>query len=359
MSDHHGVTTAGEILQRTRTFFRERGIESAQLDAQLLLAHLIGVERLQLFMQTERPMTDDELARMRELVRRRARLEPMAYILGRRGFWTLDLKTDARALIPRPETERIMEAAVEWGRQRRDEPLKIVDVGTGTGALALALATEFTAAQVVALDISEEAMALAIENRDALGLSERVHVIRGDLLGALVRKGSRPDLIVSNPPYIGESEKSSLMADVREHEPALALFSGNDGLDLIRVLIPQAADILAERGLFAMEFGHRQGRAVMTLAKSAFANVALLHDYAGLDRAVLASHDVDVQAIADAITTGKSSMLAQEQAGREAGAAAELTPAPQVADPSTDSPTDPALAEALQQGLPIIDVDDL
>lgn len=354
MSDSKGVTTAGEILQRTRTFFRERGIESAQLDAQLLLAHVIGVERLQLFMQTERPMTAAELAQMRELVRRRARLEPMAYILGSRAFWTIELKTDARALVPRPETERIMEAAVEWGRQRRSEPLKIVDVGTGTGALALSLATEFAAAQVVALDISEDAMALATENRDALGLSDRVHVLRGDLLGALVRKGSRPDLIVSNPPYIGEPERDALMADVRDHEPAVALFSGEDGLDLIRVLIPQAAGILAPGGLFAMEFGHRQGRAVVALAKEVFAKVALLHDYAGLDRAVLASHDVDVQAIADAITTGKASMLAQEQAEQDAsgGAAAPVVDAP--ADRA-----DPALAEALQQGLPIIDVDDL
>jgi release factor glutamine methyltransferase len=352
MTDNTGVTTAGDILQRTRTFFRERGSETAQLDAQLLLAHVIGVERLQLFMQTGRPMSDEELDRLRDLVRRRAKHEPIAYILGTRAFWTIDLKTDARALIPRPETERIMEACVAWGKERKTDALKIVDVGTGTGALALSLATEFEQAQVVGLDISEDAMSLATENRDALGLGQRVHVVRGDLLGALVRKGSRPDLIVSNPPYIGEVERDSLMADVREHEPGLALFSGDDGLDLIRVLIPQAAGILAAGGMFAMEFGHRQGRAVVKLAREIFPHVALVLDYAGLDRVVLASHDVDVQAIADAITTGKASQMADAQAADESATAPVETA-------SSANVAGPAFQQALQQGLPIIDVDEL
>jgi release factor glutamine methyltransferase len=347
--------TLGEILKRTREYLATRLGASAQLDAQLLVSHVTGLPRLQIFMQTERPMADTELEALRPLVRRRFRGEPMAYILGQRGFWQHTFKTDARALIPRPETERIMEACAYWGRTRKADALRIVDVGTGTGALAISLALEFPQSQVVAIDVSDDALALADENRQLLGVTERVHLSRGDLLGALVRKGSRPDVVVSNPPYIGTSERDSLMADVVEHEPSLALFSGDDGLELIRRLIPQASEVLAAGGLFAMEFGWKQGLAVLELARTRFPHAALLRDYAGHDRVLLASHDVDVDGIARALSTGIGARQPEQaDALKESG-----SNTPSTADSSADTVDERLWAEVRESGLPVIDVNDL
>lgn len=275
-----------KLLMWTTQFFETKKLESPRFEAELLLGHSLAMPRVMLYAHHDRPVTADELTAYRALVKRRAAREPIAYITGKRGFWTLDLKTDRRALIPRPETELVVERALAL--LPADQPANVLDIGTGTGAIALAIASERPLATLVATDISADALALAGENAAALNLSERVRLVQSDLMDAIADQARGLDLIATNPPYIGtEEDHDLLMPEVRDWEPAGALFSGPDGLDIIRRLLPQALAALRPGGHLLCEIGFKQGPAVSALFESAgFTDVKVFKDLQRHDRVV-------------------------------------------------------------------------
>lgn len=270
-----------EVLRWTTGRFERNGIPSARLDAELLAAQAFGRSRVELYTHFDQPLGEDELGQLRELVRRRLAGEPVAYLLGRKEFWSLALNVDARVLIPRPETETLVERALL--ALPAQESKRVADIGTGSGAVALALKKERPGAEVVAVDISADALAVARENASRLGLD--VIFLQGDLVQPLV--GLDPfDLIVSNPPYIRREDIDGLAAEVR-CEPRLALDGGEDGLALVRGLATAALPVLAPGGTLAMEIGAGQAAAVMEFMRSAgYAEVGVHCDLAGIERVV-------------------------------------------------------------------------
>lgn len=265
-----------------------RGIGDGRLEAELLLAHSLGVKRLDLYLQHDRPLTPDETDRFREMVRRRGRREPLQYVVGRVQFREIELAADARALIPRPETEVLVGVVVDWMSQR-SRPRRALDVGTGTGAIALSLLAEDAAESVVATDTSGASLDLAAENAAALGSAHRLELRPGPLYAPL-RIGERFDAIISNPPYIAESERTDLAPEVLDWEPATALFGGARGLDVIEPLVAGAPDRLAAGGLLALEVGAGQAEEVAALARSTvgLGGVGIVEDLAGRPRIVTA-----------------------------------------------------------------------
>lgn len=274
-----------KILHWITGYLTEKQSETPRLDAEILLAYALKIERVQLYMQFDRPLMAEELATIRELVKRRAAREPIAYIVGTQGFWSLDLKTDSRALIPRPDTEILIETALKLLPE--DSTASVVDIGTGSGAIALSLAVERPGLRIAATDIDADTLELARENAELHGLGERIRFFYGDLLDALNSDWPTADLVVSNPPYIAEDQRSELMADVRDFEPSGALFSGEDGLDILRRLTVDAFAFLKPGGYLLCEIGYDQGNAVRELFEQAgFHQVEVRQDYGGRDRVV-------------------------------------------------------------------------
>ncbi|ACB76774.1 peptide chain release factor N(5)-glutamine methyltransferase [Opitutus terrae] len=282
------MLTVLEIIKKTTEFFAARGLEHPRLNAELLVGHGLGLGRMQLYLQFERPLSEAELERIRPLVRRRGQREPLQYVLGETEFFGLKLKTDRRALIPRPETERLVELVVARYADTAP-PARILDLGTGSGAIALALASRFTDAQVTGLDHSEDALALAAENAAATGLPSRVTWLQSDWYAGLP-DGAAFELIVANPPYLSAEETAQTQPEVREHEPHLALTSGGpDGLADLRKILAGATQFLAAGGLIALETGIAQHPALCALAREAgFNQVESLPDLTGRDRYVIA-----------------------------------------------------------------------
>ena len=276
------MLTLVDVLKRTEGFLRERGVGSPRLDAELLLGAVLGLDRVALYVQFERPMTEEELDALRPLVRRRGAREPMAWILGTKGFHKLDLTVKSNVLVPRPDTELLVEAAL--ARIPADTPCFVADVGCGTGAVGLAIAAERPEVRLYAIDLSEDALACTRENVAALDLGARVAVLKGSLLDPVPR--ARPiDVVVSNPPYIATAELDTLAPEVRDHEPRLALDGGVDGLDVYRVLVPAAA--ARARSAVLVEIGASQGPAVKALFEAAgLTDVTVRKDLAGHDRVV-------------------------------------------------------------------------
>lgn len=278
------MLTLLEIIKKTTDFFAQKGVESPRLNAELLIGHALGLKRMQLYLQFERPLTDMELDKIRPLVRRRGQREPLQYITGTTDFSGLVLKTDRRALIPRPETERLIEIIVE---RLTVAPLRILDLGTGTGAIAIALAHKFPGAQVAAVDRDPGALVLAAENAQSSGVGERVTLIESNWFSAIPPE-SRFELIVANPPYLTTAEVAEAASEVRDYEPHSALESGVDGLDDLRQILGVAPTFLAESGLLAMETGIAQHAKLRELAaESGFSAVESLPDLTGRDRFVL------------------------------------------------------------------------
>lgn len=281
--------TVLRTLDWTRRFFTQQGVESARLDAELLLAHVLGIARIQLYVQYDRPMGVEERAAFRELVRRRATGEPVAYLIGRREFWSLDFEVNADTLVPRPDTEVLVEEVLArlrrpdapWG----DAPV-IADVGTGTGCIAIALARELPGARVIATDVSGPALAVAQRNAATHGVEDRVRFLQGHLLRPVT--GEVLDAVVSNPPYIPSARVLELQRDVRNFEPRRALDGGPDGNAAYRELVPAAAALLRPEGLVAFEIGDAQQAAAVLalLAQAGFVEPWQRADYAGLARVV-------------------------------------------------------------------------
>lgn len=278
--------TLVEMLRWTAEYLGGKGFHNARLNAELLLAGMLGLKRLDLYLQYDRPLSPEELAEFKARLRRRARREPLQYIDGTAAFRDLVLKVDPRVLIPRPETERLVQEVLDWAAGRQG--LDALDLGTGSGAIALALATEGPFARVVATDLREDTLAAARANHEAVAPSAPVQFRAGDLFAPV--RGEAFDVVVSNPPYIGEEERPALDAEVVDWEPRAALFAGVGGLDVIRPLVAQAPGHLRPGGLLALEIGAEQGAAVARLMEEtgAFTPARVRPDLAGRDRFVLA-----------------------------------------------------------------------
>ena len=275
--------TAINLARKAAQHMQQLGIEQSRLDAELLLADVLGINRLELYMQFDRPITEAELEKFRGYVRRRLKREPVQYIVGQAAFRKMVLQVDRRVLIPRPETEQLVEQVIQWARAR--DVSSALDIGTGSGAIALSLATE-ASLRVVATDVSRDALALAQSNAERL--TARVE-FRCGATWSPIAADERFDIIVSNPPYIGEVERESLAPEVREWEPSNALFSGAAGLDVIGEIVRGAPRHLKAGGLLALEIGAAQASQVMALIEStkSYTDARVAQDLAGRDRIVL------------------------------------------------------------------------
>ena len=279
------MLTVLEVIKKTTDFFAAKGIESPRLNAELLVGHALALKRMQLYMLFERPLTAAELESIRGLVRRRGQREPLQYILGEAEFFGLKLKVDRRALIPRPETERLLELVTE---RQAQPPATILDLGTGSGAIALGLAKLYPQALVTAVDLSDEALTLAGENAAACGLAARVTLLRSDWFAELPA-AARFDLIVANPPYLSAEETAQTAPEVQGHEPLNALTAPDGGLADLRRILAAAPRFLTTGGLLALETGIAQHAELARLALEAgFKRTESRPDLTGRDRFLLA-----------------------------------------------------------------------
>jgi len=260
----------------------QSALDNPRLDAEILLAHALGITRGQLHAHPQGQLSPTELASCRKLIERRAQREPVAYIVGHKEFYGLDLVVDSRVLIPRPETELLVEKAIEIGQRQS----AVADVGTGSGAIAISLAVHLPQILVYATDASPAALEVAARNCLHHGVEDRVRLLQGHLLEPLPEP---VDLIVANLPYVSQAELAQLPPEISRHEPRKALDGGPDGLDCIRRLLAQAEGHLRPGGVVLLEIGATQGEAVVALARRNFpaARVEIVRDYAGLDRVVM------------------------------------------------------------------------
>jgi release factor glutamine methyltransferase len=278
--------TVLEVLQSSAEYFKKRKIDSPRLNAEHLLAHVLSRKRLELYLDFERKLEESELAPLRDLVRRRGEGEPLQHLLGTVEFCGHTFLCDKRAMVPRPETEELVEKIISDFRFEISG-LKIVDVGTGSGIIALSLAAKFPAAEVHAIDLSGDALALAAENATRLGLNERVHFEKGDLCE---KANGEFDLIVANLPYISTHDRHLLAREVL-HDPEAALFGGEAGDELIRKLIAQSTSHLRPGGLLALEIGINQSEALMAfLREKNYHDIESKRDYAGIPRFIFARY---------------------------------------------------------------------
>lgn len=313
------IWTIGRILKWTEQYFKDKGIESPRLDAEVLLAHVLEKQRIYLYVHFDEPLQPAELAAYREMIKQRVLRVPVAQILGEKEFMGLTFKVTADTLVPRPDTEILVQAAVERLKAMKgeakapedealadgeeassaadrdeaaadvsQEPLRIADIGTGSGAICLSVLRYLAGTVADTVDISPAARAVAEENAASLGLQDRVTFHTGDLLQPLV--GMTFAAILSNPPYIPEADIATLAPEVRLKEPHTALFGGQDGLDFYRRLAKEAPAMLVPGGFMAFEVGIHQAEPVAALAKAnpLIARTEILPDYAGIDRVVVA-----------------------------------------------------------------------
>ena len=312
------IWTIGRILKWTEQYFKDKGIESPRLDAEVLLAHVLEKQRIYLYVHFDEPLQPAELAAYREMIKQRVLRVPVAQILGEKEFMGLTFKVTADTLVPRPDTEILVQAAVERLKAMKgeakapedealadgeeassaadrdeaaadvsQEPLRIADIGTGSGAICLSVLRYLAGTVADTVDISPAARAVAEENAASLGLQDRVTFHTGDLLQPLV--GMTFAAILSNPPYIPEADIATLAPEVRLKEPHTALSGGRDGLDFYRRLAKEAPAMLVPGGFMAFEVGIHQAEPVAALAKAnpLIARTEILPDYAGIDRVVV------------------------------------------------------------------------
>jgi release factor glutamine methyltransferase len=314
----HSMTLRDALLEASTSVSRR--------DAETLLAHILRRDRAWLLAHADDDLSAPDLDTLRSLVARRTAQQPLQHLTGTQEFFGLALRVTPDVLIPRPETEHLVEAVLDWARQQPNPHLRIADVGTGSGAIAIALASVLEHASLTAIDVSPAALAVALDNAGRLGVAGRIHFLEGDLLtpllaphvprdplasfdplGSLV-SGSNPfdtvftaaaplnpafstptfDVIASNPPYVALDDATTLAPEVREHEPPLALYAGANGLDIYRRLIPQAFDLLRAGGLLALEIGYGQRDALTELLAN-WNSVRFLDDYASIPRVALAT----------------------------------------------------------------------
>jgi release factor glutamine methyltransferase len=276
--------TIGSLVKWATDDFRTRGIENPRLDAELLVAHALGIDRTRVIIESLRPLEAAELSLLRDLVKRRRAREPIAYLRGYREFYGLSFRVDGRVLIPRPDTEALVEVALAR-TEHVSLSMRQLDLCTGSGCVAIAMARQRPTAQVVATDLSADALAVARENAYRLG-AYNVAFREGDLF-ASVLPGARFDVVTANPPYIASGEIPALSADIRDFEPRLALDGGADGLDLVRRIVDQAPAFLEPAGVLAVEIGLGEAAATSALlAERGFSDVRIERDYGKIERVV-------------------------------------------------------------------------
>lgn len=278
------IWTITRLVSWSTEYLKSQGFATPRLEGELLLATALEVRRIDLYLDFQRPLGPNELADFKKLLTRRLNHEPMAYIIGRKAFYTLELAVGPGALIPRPETETLVEAALDLlPSPPEDAGLEVLDLGTGCGPVVLTLAALRPGLQLTAADISTEALDQCRANAKALAQEECIEFLCGDLFSPL--PGRRFDLIVMNPPYVSLGEYADLAPEITDYEPAAALLAGEDGLDLIARLIAQAPDHLKEMGWLLFEMGAGQGAAVKKLlAAGPWEEIAIHPDLAGRDR---------------------------------------------------------------------------
>lgn len=292
--------TIREVIQKSAQFLERHGVESARLQAEHLLGHVLKLPRLKLYLDFDRVLNAPELESLRGLVKRRAAREPLQHLLGTANFCGLELKVNRHVLVPRPETELLAERALEWLNSEREtrnaeqskslltSALTMLDLGTGSGCLAIALAKALVDARVVAVDVSAEALVVAKENAAKHQVTERIQFLSGDLFGP-VEPGAQFDLIVSNPPYIPTAEIATLQPEVREFDPVGALDGGADGLEFYRRIAAESAKFLRPGGRLLVEFGDGQADALKKLfATHNWIVEAVVEDYSRRPRILIA-----------------------------------------------------------------------
>lgn len=281
-----------DLLDWTSQYFEKNDIPNPRLDAEVLLGHLLGKSRLQLYLDFEMPVFQEHLTPFRELIKKRIDRTPISYLTNRKEFMSLEFYVDERVLIPRPETEQLVETVLT---AQTDKPQRLLELGTGSGVIATSLAIHQPEWDITATDLSEEALVVAQKNAETHNCAAQIKFLSGDLfepIKAIDPNGETPfDWIVCNPPYVKKTEWDSLSPDVRDYEPEIALFAGNDGLDIIRRLIAEAPAYLASNGKLSLEIDDTQADTVRTLvnAESAYCSCELIKDYAEKERIVLAS----------------------------------------------------------------------
>lgn len=273
------------VLRLAAQYLADKGIESSRLDAEVLMAHVLGVSRIRLYVEHDRPLTPEELKSYRDVIARRAQRIPVAYIIGHKEFMSLDFLVDASTLIPRPDTEVLVECATEALKSMVTDELRILDIGTGSGVIACSLAKLFPGSRVTAVDICQEALAIAKMNAHRLGLLDRIHLVVGDLFQGVE---GQFHAIISNPPYVPDRELLSLPPEIAKYEPRLALAAGEDGLAVIRKIVAAAPKYMEPRGVLAIEIGRDQGdRVAELLDSSGYSQVRRVRDYSGNERVVM------------------------------------------------------------------------
>ena len=281
-----------DLLDWTVGYFQQHDIPNPRLDAEVLLGHLLEKSRLQLYLHFEMPVFQEHLTLFRELIKKRIARTPVSYLTNQKEFMSLDFYVDERVLIPRPETEQLVETILST---ETENPQRLLELGTGSGAIAASLALQQPEWEIVATDISEPALAVARKNAETHACTAQIEFLSGDLFEPIetVNTNGNPrfDWIVCNPPYIKNTERDTLSPDVRDYEPEIALFAGADGLAVIRRLIAEAPKYLAPNGKLILEIGEMQADSVRALidAESAYCTYKVLKDYAEKERIVLAS----------------------------------------------------------------------
>ncbi len=278
-----------ELLEWTTSYFDKHNIPNPRLDAEVLLGHLLDKSRLQLYLHFDMPVFQKDLTVFRELIKKRIERTPISYLTKHKEFMSLDFYIDERVLIPRPETEFIVETVLN---STNSNPQRILEIGTGSGIIAISLAVNMPECEIIATDISKEALVVAKKNRDTHSCEERITLMQGDLYEPIQSQNTTKfHWIVSNPPYVASTERNNISSDVYEYEPHIALFAGNDGLAIIRRLIAEAPKFLLPKGQLIFEIGEKQSEHVKELLdkQSEFKDFQLINDYAGIERVVIAS----------------------------------------------------------------------
>lgn len=285
--------TIKTVLQRTTDHFKEYGIETARLDAEVLLADLLDIERIKLYVNFDRPLTEVEINQYRQRVIQRSKRIPVAYIIGYQEFMSLKFKVNEDVLIPRPETEHLVEAVIQRINEVDDrrEELTVVDLCTGSGAIIISLAKELADSSLkidyIGTDISQQALAVARDNAELHQVGNKIQFLAGDLLTPIKELDLKPDIIISNPPYVAETELQKLEPEL-QYEPEIALQAGEGGIEFYRRIISEAEQLLADKGIIGFEIGNQQSKAVyQLLEENNFTDLTVINDYAEVPRVIL------------------------------------------------------------------------
>lgn len=286
------IWTIQKLLDWIVGYFTEKQIDSPRLSAELLLCHVLKMQRIELYMHFEKRIDPPQLAELRSYVKRAAEHEPIAYLVGLTEFYSMEIKVSNATLIPRPETELLVERAIEFLRTV-DKPRYVCDLCTGSGCIAIAVANGVKGANIIATDISDKALEIASENITFHSQTEQIKLLCGDLFEPIKNEldDTKFDLIISNPPYISTDEYKNLDKNVKDYEPKIALLAGDEGMDIYKQIINQAPDHLKPNAKLMMEIGYKQGKAIVDLLNSSgqFTDITIEKDFAKNDRIVTAT----------------------------------------------------------------------